>query len=82
MDHRSDSSQRRFDDLISVIESTRALAEAADSSEAMSLFARELTLLFEASACLISEYDASTATVTDWAAYVIPPAQLNVVGMV
>src|SRR4029079_9376732 len=79
MDHRSDSAQRRFDDLISVIESTRALAEAADSSEAMSLFARELTLLFEASACLISEYDASTATVTDWAAYVIPPAQLNVV---
>ena len=79
MDHRSDSSQRRFDDLISVIESTRALAEAADSSEAMSLFARELTLLFDASACLISEYDASTSTVTDWAAYVIPPAQLNVV---
>jgi hypothetical protein len=30
MDHRSESSQRRFDDLISVIESTRALAEAAD----------------------------------------------------
>src|SRR4051812_16304445 len=79
MDHRSDSSQRRFDDLISVIESTRALAEAADSSEAMSLFARELTLLFDASGCLISEYDPATSTVTDWAAYVIPPAQLNVV---
>jgi putative nucleotidyltransferase with HDIG domain len=79
MDHRSESSQRRFDDLISVIESTRALAEAADSSEAMSLFARELTLLFDASGCLISEYDPSTSTVTDWAAYVIPPAQLNVV---
>jgi putative nucleotidyltransferase with HDIG domain len=70
---------RRFDDLIAVIESTRKLAEAADTAAAMSLFARELTLLFDASACLISEYDETTQTVTDWAAYVIPPAQLNVV---
>jgi putative nucleotidyltransferase with HDIG domain len=76
---RSDISHRRFDDLIAVIESTRTLAEAADTAEAMSLFARELTLLFGASGCLISEYDAETQTVTDWAAYVIPPARLNVV---
>ena len=75
---RSNSS-RRFDDLIAVIESTRALSSAADIPEAMSLFARELTLLFEASACLISSYDAETQAVTDWAAHVIPPATLNVV---
>jgi putative nucleotidyltransferase with HDIG domain len=73
------SSHRRFDDLIAVIESTRRLGEASDTAEAMSLFARELTLLFEANACLISEYKPDTNSVTDWAAYVIPPAQLNVV---
>ncbi len=76
-----DSSDRRFSDLIAVIESTRALASAGDSSEAMSLFARQLTLLFDVSACLISSYDAAAGTVTDWAAYVIPPAQLNVVAV-
>jgi putative nucleotidyltransferase with HDIG domain len=76
---RTHTDERRFDDLIAVIESTRKLAEAADTAEAMSLFARELTLLFDASACLISEYDEVSQTVTDWAAYVIPPAQLNVV---
>jgi putative nucleotidyltransferase with HDIG domain len=43
----------------------------------MSLFARELTLLFRASACLISSYDQSTEKVTDWAAFVVPPAQLS-----
>jgi len=75
---RSDSTRRRFDDLISVIESTRALASAADVPEAMSLFARQLTTLFDASACLISSYDRSTQQVTDWAAHVVPPAQLNV----
>jgi HD-GYP domain-containing protein (c-di-GMP phosphodiesterase class II) len=75
----TESSSRRFDDLIAVIESTRALAEAADPAGAMSLFARELTLLFGASACLISEYEPARGTVTDWAAYVEPPAQLNVV---
>ena len=32
-------------------------SSAADIPEAMSLFARELTLLFDASACLISSYD-------------------------
>ncbi|HYW28426.1 MAG TPA: HD domain-containing phosphohydrolase [Gaiellales bacterium] len=74
---RSDSSQRRFDDLIAVIESTRALSSSADIPEAMSLFARELTLLFDASACLISSFDAESQAVTDWAAHVIPPAQLN-----
>ena len=73
------SSDGRFDDLVAVIESTRSLASAADIPEALSLFARELTLLFGTSACLISSYDRSTGTVTDWAAYVIPPAQLNVV---
>ena len=75
---RSDSS-RRFDDLIAVIESTRALSSAADIPEAMSMFARELTLLFDASACLISSYDPETQAVTDWAAHVIPPATLNLV---
>ncbi len=75
---RSDSS-RRFDDLIAVIESTRALSSAADIPEAMSMFARELTLLFDASACLISSYDTETQAVTDWAAHVIPPATLNLV---
>jgi HD-GYP domain-containing protein (c-di-GMP phosphodiesterase class II) len=75
----SDSSKRRFDDLIAVIESTRALASSADIPEAMSLFARQLTTLFDASACLISSYDPSTQMVTDWAAHVVPPAKLNVV---
>ena len=70
-------SDRRFSDLIAVIEATRSLASAGDAGEAMALFARELTLLFDASACLISRYDAGTAKVTDWAAFVIPPAQLN-----
>jgi len=73
---RSDTSQR-FDDLIAVIESTRALASAGDIPESMSLFARELTLLFDASACLISSYDRDTQQVTDWAAHVVPPATLN-----
>ena len=74
-----DSSKRRFDDLIAVIESTRALASSGDIPEAMSLFARQLTTLFDASACLISSYDPSTQMVTDWAAHVVPPAKLNVV---
>jgi HD-GYP domain-containing protein (c-di-GMP phosphodiesterase class II) len=78
MSTRSDSPKRRFDDLISVIESTRALASAADVPEAMSLFARQLTHLFDASACLISSYDPGTQKVTDWAAHVVPPSQLNV----
>ena len=43
------------------------------------MFARELTLLFDASACLISSYDRDTQQVTDWAAHVVPPATLNVV---
>ena len=68
---------RRFSDLIAVIEATRSLASSGDVSEAMSLFARELTLLFDASACLISTYDALTGQVTDWAAHVIPPAVIN-----
>jgi HD-GYP domain-containing protein (c-di-GMP phosphodiesterase class II) len=72
-----DSSDRRFSDLIAVIEASRSLASAGDVSEAMSLFARELTLLFRASACLISSYDQSTEKVTDWAAFVVPPAQLS-----
>jgi HD domain-containing protein/GAF domain-containing protein len=72
-------SSARFEDLISVIESTRALASAGDAPEAMALFARHLTMLFDASACLISSYDPETAKVTDWAAYVVPPAELNVV---
>jgi len=76
---RTHTDQLRFDDLIAVIESTRKLAEAADTAEAMSLFARELTLLFDASACLISSYDPETQAVTDWAAHVIPPATLNLV---
>jgi putative nucleotidyltransferase with HDIG domain len=73
------SPHRRFDDLIAVIESTRALAESSDSAEALSMFARELTLLFGASACLISEYSPVEQKVTDWAAFVLPPARLNTV---
>jgi putative nucleotidyltransferase with HDIG domain len=76
MRHGSDSSQR-FDDLVAVIESTRALASAVDTPEAMSMFARELTLLFNASVCLISSYDRETHKVTDWAAHVVPPATIN-----
>jgi putative nucleotidyltransferase with HDIG domain len=72
-------SSARFDDLVAVIESTRALASAADAPEAMALFARQLTLLFDASACLISSYHPGSEHVTDWAAFVVPPAQLNVV---
>ena len=45
-------------------------------AEAMSLFARQLTTLFDASACLISSYDRATQQVPDWAAHVVPPAQL------
>jgi len=69
----------RFDDLIAVIESTRALATAADAPEAMAVFARQLTTLFDASACMISSYCATTQTVTDWAGYVVPPSTLNLV---
>lgn len=61
-----------------MIEATRSLASAGDVPEAMSLFARELTLLFDASGCLISTYDPASEKVTDWAAYVIPPAQLSI----
>jgi HD-GYP domain-containing protein (c-di-GMP phosphodiesterase class II) len=78
MRHGADSSQR-FDDLVAVIESTRALASAADTRDAMSLFARELTLLFNASVCLISSYDPETRRVTDWAAHVVPPATINTI---
>ena len=72
-----DPSDRRFTDLIAVIESMRALASAGDAAEALSLFARELTLLFDASGCLVSSYQAEEQTVTDWAGYVIPPAELD-----
>jgi HD domain/GAF domain len=68
---------RRFSDLIAVIQATRSLASAGDVAEAMSLFARELTLLFRVSACLISSYDRGTQKVTDWAAFVVPPAELD-----
>ena len=69
---------RRFWDLIAVIKATGALRSAGDASEAMAIFARELTLLFDASACLISTFDPNTQMVTDWAAHVVPPAKLNV----
>ncbi|HYX85922.1 MAG TPA: HD domain-containing phosphohydrolase [Gaiellales bacterium] len=74
----SPTPDRRFSDLIAVIEATRALQSAGDIPGAMAIFARELTLLFDASACLISTYDPATQLVTDWAAHVIPPATLNV----
>ena len=73
-----DSTDRRYSNLIAVIEATRQLSSARDLAEAMALFARELALLFEASGCLISTYEAATDAVTDWAAFVIPPAQLNI----
>jgi putative nucleotidyltransferase with HDIG domain len=69
----------RFGDLLSVLESMRSLADADDMADALSRFARELTLLMRASGCLVSSYDPGTEMVTDWAAYVVPPAQLNVV---
>jgi putative nucleotidyltransferase with HDIG domain len=71
-------SDRRYADLVAVIESTRALQSAGDIPEAMALFARELTLLFDVAGCLISTYDPTTELVTDWAAHVIPPATLSV----
>ncbi|MGN6378849.1 MAG: HD domain-containing phosphohydrolase [Gaiellales bacterium] len=77
MDHAERPTDRRFSDLIAVIQATRSLASAEDAGEAMSLFARELALLFGVSACLISKYEPLTDKVTDWAAFVIPPAQLN-----
>jgi response regulator RpfG family c-di-GMP phosphodiesterase len=70
-------SDRRYSDLIAVIEATRSLASEPEVGEGLSLFSRELTLLFDASACLISRYDPITEKVTDWAAFVIPPARLN-----
>ncbi len=69
---------RRFSDLMGVIEATRRLTSARDLPQAMALFARELTILFDASACLISTYEQRSDHVTDWAAFVIPPAQLNI----
>jgi hypothetical protein len=68
-----------FEELIAVLEATRSLAGAADLDEAMSLLARQLTELFEATACVISRYDAAAALVIDWAAFVRPPAVLNTV---
>jgi putative nucleotidyltransferase with HDIG domain len=73
------ATERRFADLVAVIESTRALADSDDLDEALSLFARELTLLFGASGCLVSTYDATSGSVTDRAAFVVAPARLNVV---
>ena len=61
-----------------MIKATGALRSAGDASEAMAIFARELTLLFDASACMISTYDPVTQKVTDWAAHVLPPATLNI----
>src|SRR4029079_12616269 len=69
--------ERRFSDLIAVIKATGALRSAGDASEAMAIFARELTLLFDASACLISTFDPKTHMVNDWAAHVLPPAKLS-----
>ena len=68
-----------FEELIAVLDATRSLAAAADLDEAMSLLARQLTELFEATACVISRYDADAGQVTDWAAFVRPPARLNTV---
>ncbi len=62
-----------------MLEATRSLARAADLDEAMSMFARQLTELFWATACVISSYDAEAGLVTDWAAFVRPPAELNAV---
>jgi putative nucleotidyltransferase with HDIG domain len=70
--------ERRFADLIAVIKATGALRSAGDASEAMAIFARELTLLVDASGCMISTYDPVTQMVTDWAAHVVPPAELNI----
>src|SRR3954463_13633314 len=70
--------ERRFSDLIAVIKATGALRSAGDASEAMAIFAREITLLFDASGCLISSFEPKTPTVPGGAAHVIPPATLNI----
>jgi putative nucleotidyltransferase with HDIG domain len=68
----------RLADVASLFEATRALAEASDLDEGLSVFARELTHLLGASGCLVSAYDADADSVTDRVAYVIPPGRLNV----
>jgi HD-GYP domain-containing protein (c-di-GMP phosphodiesterase class II) len=68
---------RAFNGLVAVIEATRSLASAGEVTEALAILARELTLTFDASACMVSSYDPAEGSVTDWAGYVQSPAELN-----
>jgi putative nucleotidyltransferase with HDIG domain len=61
---------RAFQGLVAVMEATRSLASAGEVSEALAILARELTLTFDASACMVSSYDPLAGSVTDWAGYV------------
>ena len=66
---------RAFWGLVAVIEATRSLAVVGEVTEAVALLARELTATFDASACMVSSYDALEVSVTDWAGHVDPPEQ-------
>jgi len=63
--------------MVEVLEATRALADADDVADGLAILARELTRLFDASACMISGYDVERRVTTDWAGFVKPPWQLN-----
>lgn len=59
--------------MVEVLEATRALADADDVADGLAILARELTRLFDASACMISRYDVERRVTTDWAGFVKPP---------
>src|SRR3954453_16647126 len=65
---------RRFGrEMAGVLEATRALAEVDDLADGLALLARQLTELFDGTACMISRYDAERDVTTDWAGYARPP---------
>jgi len=63
--------------MVEVLEATRALADADDVADGLAILARELTRLFDASACMISRYDAARRVTTDWAGFTKRPGRLN-----
>jgi HD-GYP domain-containing protein (c-di-GMP phosphodiesterase class II) len=70
-------SWRRLREMAGLMEATRALADADDVADGLALLARQLTELFDGSACMISQYDAEHEVTTDWAGFVRPPGGLN-----
>jgi putative nucleotidyltransferase with HDIG domain len=70
-------SWRRLREMAGLMEATRALADADDVADGLALLARQLTELFDGSACMISRYDAEHDVTTDWAGFVRPPGRLN-----